>query len=97
MPAVKVQAGEISAQLSEHEGAFSRLVDYAFWQLMLVDDLGVAEILVEEACYRLKTRMAELLAAYAMENPSIPEAAGSRIPAPGGNHLAASEIAGCPR
>jgi hypothetical protein len=91
----KVEPGELKLQLADHEEAFCRLVDYAFWQLMLVDDLGIAEILVEEACYRLKTRLAELLAAYSLQDPAVPEAGvQARVPSHPSGLSPVSEIVG---
>lgn len=45
--------------------AIDRIVDYAFWQLMLQDDLGVVDDHVELLCVRLRARVNALHIAVA--------------------------------
>ena len=46
--------------LEEHGPAIERIVDYAFWQLMLLDDLDEAALAVAALCDALRARFGQV-------------------------------------
>lgn len=63
----RLEKGSLPQVTMEAAEAVDRVVDYAFWQLMLQDDLAVASRDLDLCCAGLKLRMAQVLSAAKYE------------------------------